>query len=117
MSILDLITALCLGIGTLACIIGGIGLIRLPDFYTRTHGASITDTLGANLIVIGLIVHELGNIGVHNWWLNPAKMFLLLVFLFLAGPAAGHALVKAAYARGVRWNEPLSPDEGRPHAN
>lgn len=114
---IDLLTGTCLGIGTLACIIGGIGLIRLPDFYTRTHGASITDTLGANLIVIGLIVHELGNIGDHNWWLNPAKMFLLLVFLFLAGPAAGHALVKAAYARGVRWNESHSPIDGAPHAD
>ena len=114
---IEIVSGICLGIGTLACIIGGIGLLRLPDFYTRTHGASITDTLGANLIVIGLIVHELGNLGEPNWWLNPAKMILLLVFLFLAGPASGHALVKAAYARGVRWDEPLSGEKGGPGAD
>ena len=114
---IDLVTGICLGIGTIAWIIGGIGLLLLPDFYTRTHGASITDTLGANLIVIGLIVHELGNFGEPNWWLNPAKMFLLLVFLFLAGPAAGHALVKAAYARGVQWNDSPPSTEGGPYGD
>ena len=114
---IEIVTGVCLAVGTIACIIGGIGLLRLPDLYTRTHGASITDTLGANLIVIGLIVHELGNFGDPNWWLNPAKMFLLLVFLFLAGPAAGHALVKAAYARGVQWGDSHPGAEGGPHAD
>jgi multicomponent Na+:H+ antiporter subunit G len=93
--------------------IGGLGLLRLPDFYTRTHGASITDTLGANGVVIGLIVAELSLVEANP--LFAAKMFLLLVFLFLASPTSGHALVKAAYARGVRWDETDGDDDAVSH--
>ena len=42
--------------GSFFCIVGGIGLIRLPDFFARIHGAGITDTLGASLVLAGLMV-------------------------------------------------------------
>jgi len=103
------LAAVCLLVGTFACIVGGLGLLRLPDFYTRTHGASITDTLGANLVVIGLMVAELSL--ADGSPLSVAKMCVLLIFLFLAGPTASHALVKAAYARGVRWPETIGGDD------
>ena len=55
MSTLELLAAVLLGLGTFFCVVGGIGLHRMPDFYTRTHAASITDTLGAALVLIGLM--------------------------------------------------------------
>ncbi len=109
MTLLSMVAAACLLVGTLACMIGGLGLLRLPDFYTRTHGASITDTLGANLVVIGLMVAEMSLVEANP--LFAGKMFLLLVFMFLASPTSGHALVKAAYARGVKWDETDGDDD------
>ncbi|MFP6654330.1 MAG: monovalent cation/H(+) antiporter subunit G, partial [Myxococcota bacterium] len=44
----------CLVLGSVFSVIGGIGMIRMPDFYTRSHAAGITDTLGATLILLGL---------------------------------------------------------------
>ena len=103
------------------CIIGGIGIIRFPDFYARTHAASITDTMGAGMMLIGLMVQSLVPIAEHGWDVlstptpNPLllcfKVALLGVFLLLTSPTSGHALVKAAYAKGVR------ADAGKGEAN
>ena len=80
--------------GSLCVLVGGIGLLRLPDFYTRVHAAGITDTVGAWLILAGLMVHE-------GFTLVTAKLALVLVFLILTSPTAGHALAKAAFLRGL----------------
>ena len=95
MSVLDIITGICLGIGTLACIVGGIGLIRLPDFYTRTHGASITDTLGAALILVGLMFQA-------GLTLVTVKLVMILVILWLTSPTSTHAIAKAAILSGEK---------------
>jgi multicomponent Na+:H+ antiporter subunit G len=86
--------------GSLFVVIGGIGLLRLPDFYTRIHAAGITDTLGSWLLVAGLAVHE-------GLTLGTAKLVMLLFLLLLTSPLASHALAKAAYLRG------LDPLQGR----
>jgi multicomponent Na+:H+ antiporter subunit G len=89
--------------GSFFCIVGGIGLIRMPDFYTRTHAASITDTLGAGLVLLGLMLQADGE------WLVISKLIFIAGFLFVTSPTSSHALVKAAYADGVRHE---SPPEG-----
>jgi multicomponent Na+:H+ antiporter subunit G len=86
--------------GSVFVLIGGVGLIRLPDFYTRIHAAGITDTMGAWLIVIGLIFAA-------GWTLVTVKLLMLLFFLAATGPLASHALAKAAFLRG------LEPMQGR----
>lgn len=86
--------------GSAFVIIGGIGLVRLPDFYTRIHAAGITDTMGSWLILAGLMVHE-------GFTLNTAKLAMLLFFLLATSPLSSHALAKAAYLRG------LDPLQGR----
>ena len=86
--------------GSAFVIIGGIGVLRLPDFYTRIHAAGITDTLGSWLILVGLILHE-------GLTLNTAKLTMLLFFLLATSPLASHALAKAAFIRG------LDPLQGR----
>jgi len=113
-----LIWALLLG-GAVFCVIGAVGMLRLPDFYTRTHAATLPDTLGAGMILGGLMLQSglsvpfLGDgaalqIGDGSTLLT-LKLLTLLIFLLATGPASTHALVKAAAARGVRWNEP-KPD-------
>ena len=85
----------CLVLGSVFCIIGAIGLLRMPDFYTRTHAASITDTLGAGLILFGLMFQvPLGIVTV--------KLGFIMVFMLLINPGACHALVKAAFGQGVK---------------
>ncbi len=86
---------LFIGSGSILVLIGGIGLIRLPDFYTRIHAAGITDTMGAWLILIGLMFSA-------GWTLVTAKLVMLLIFLVMTSPLASHALAKAAFMRGLR---------------
>jgi multicomponent Na+:H+ antiporter subunit G len=80
--------------GSVFVLIGGIGLIRLPDFYTRIHAAGITDTMGAWLILIGLMFSA-------GWTLVMLKLLMLLFFLAATSPLASHALAKAAFLRGL----------------
>jgi multicomponent Na+:H+ antiporter subunit G len=84
----------CLISGSVFCVIGGIGIIRMPDFYTRSHAASITDTLGATLILLGLGLYSGMN-------LISVKLAFVLFLLYVTSPTAAHALVKAAYSRGL----------------
>lgn len=80
--------------GSVFLLIGGLGLIRLPDFYTRIHAAGITDTMGAWLILIGLMFSA-------GWTLISVKLLMLLFFLAVTSPLASHALAKAAFLRGL----------------
>ena len=107
MGVLEIIAAVLLLFGTFFCLVGGIGMHRMPDFYTRTHAASITDTLGAGLILVGLMFLCQG-----EHWTVPVKLAMVLAFLLLTSPTSGHALVKAAAAEGVRWNDDAAqPDK------
>ena len=89
--LIDLLSGLALLGGVFFVIVGGVGLVRMPDFYTRMHAAGITDTLGAGLILLGLMFQG-------GWTLVTAKLLLILIFLWLTSPTASHALFKAALA-------------------
>ncbi len=90
----DLISWVCLVAGSAFCVIGGVGLLRLPNFWTRTHAAGITDTMGVGLILVGLMFQA-------GLTLISVKLIMILAFLYLAGPTAGHAIFRAAHAYGV----------------
>lgn len=91
----DVLTVLFVIAGIFFLFIGSLGLIRLPDFYSRTHATSKSDTLGLLLIIIGLIIYE----GLN---LNSAKLFLILLFIALSNPIGAHALARAAYETGLK---------------
>jgi multicomponent Na+:H+ antiporter subunit G len=91
----EIISWLCLVAGGAFSIIGAFGLIRLPDFFTRMHAASIADTLGAGLLIIGLVVQA-------GFTLIAVKLLFLGLLILFASPAATHALIKAALARGLQ---------------
>ena len=91
---LDIVTWICLFAGSFFAVVGGMGILRLPDFYTRLHAGGITDTLGASLILIGLMFTA-------GWSLVTAKLAMLLLFLAITSPLSSHALAKAAFMRGL----------------
>ena len=101
---LDVLTAVLLVAGGLFCVVGGIGLHRFSGFYQRTHAASVTDTAGAGLMLLGLMFQG----GVS---LVTLKLILVLTFLLFTSPAIAHALVKAAHGHGLALELEV-PDEG-----
>lgn len=94
-AVLEVASWLFIGAGSILILTGGIGLLRFPDFYTRIHAAGITDTMGAWLILIGLMFAA-------GWTLVTAKLAMLLLFLAITSPLSSHALAKAAYMRDLR---------------
>ena len=90
--------------GSFFVVSGGIGLVRMPDFFTRMHPSGVVDTLGATLIVAGLIV-QAGPTQV------AIKLLLILAFLFFTSPTATHAVAHAALAGGlVPWTRKKRKD-------
>lgn len=75
--------------------VGGIGALRLPNFYTRMHAASLTDTMGAILIITGMMLQA-------GLTLATIKLLAILVFLLLTGPTATYALANAALLSGIK---------------
>jgi len=73
---------------------GTLGVLRLPDFYTRLHAAGMTDTLGAELILLGLIIQS-------GFTQMSLKLLLVAFFLLLTSPTATHAIANAAYKAGL----------------
>ena len=73
----------------------GLGVLRWPDFYTRIHAAGMTDTLGVELILLGLIVQS-------GFTLLSLKFLFVGFFLLLTSPTATHAMADAAYHAGLK---------------
>ena len=93
--VLDIISAMLLAAGTFFVFVGGLGVIRMPDFYTRMHAASLTDTGGAALIIAGLLLQG-------GFTLAPVKLLAIFLFLFLTSPTASYALANAALLSGLK---------------
>ncbi|GAB3454465.1 monovalent cation/H(+) antiporter subunit G [Insolitispirillum peregrinum] len=94
--LLDCLSWLLILTGGTFCLLGGIGLLRMPDFYTRTHAASLPDTLGVMGIIGGLILQGVN--GGH--WMSVIKLSLIIVFILFTGPIATHALTRTALSHG-----------------
>lgn len=100
--ILQIVGASVLLLGTFVCMFGAIGLLRLPNFFARTHGASITDTLGATMCLLGMIIFTFGmDESLKFNLLVVVKLISIGVFLLVTSPIAGHALTRAAYRKGL----------------
>jgi multicomponent Na+:H+ antiporter subunit G len=90
---LDVASWVLLVLGGVFVLIGGIGALRMPDLYTRMHAASVTDTLGAMLVISGVMLQA-------GWTLATVKLALILVFLLITSPTASYALANAAVLTG-----------------
>ncbi len=92
---IDLISWLLLAGGGFFCVAGALGLLRMPDAFTRLHAASVVDTLGVGMILIGLMVQS-------GWTLTTARLGIVLVLVFFTSPVAGHAIARAMRHRDVK---------------
>jgi multicomponent Na+:H+ antiporter subunit G len=95
MDIQNLLSMLFIVAGMVFILAGSIGVVRLPDFYSRTHATSKSDTLGVMVVIMGLIIHE----GFH---LNSVKLGLIVLLVALANPIGSHALGHAAWLMGLK---------------
>ena len=93
--VLSVLTWVLLLSGAFFLLTGALGMVRLPDVFTRMHAAGMADTMGAGLILAGLCVHS----GVN---LVTVRLLLVLAFVWFTSPIATHALAKAALSGGTR---------------
>lgn len=91
----ELLSGLCLLAGSVLCITGGVGLLRMPDFFARVHAAGLTETLAAPLLLGGLMLQM-------DWSLDLLKVLLIMAFILATNPTATHAMAHAALHGGQR---------------
>lgn len=99
-SIVTLISAALVVIGAFFALVASVGLLRLPDVYTRMHAASKAGTMGSGLMLIALAIHA-GDTGIMT------RALAGVVFFLLTTPISTHLLAKAAYSVGYRL-DPIS---------
>ncbi len=104
-SLVDAASWVCLLGGAFFVLISSLAVLRLPDYYSRIHGAGITDTLGAGLLLLGLALQA-------GLSLVTVKLVLVLVFMVVSGPVTVHALAKTAYRLGLK---PILAEEADHH--
>jgi multicomponent Na+:H+ antiporter subunit G len=98
--------AAIIGVGLLFDLFGCIGLVRLPDVYTRLQAATKSVTLGTCMILLGACIYAgLGPLGV--------KSLVCMAFVLITSPTAAHAVARGAYKYGVRLEEPTIIDQYR----
>ncbi|MHC4516480.1 MAG: monovalent cation/H(+) antiporter subunit G [Planctomycetota bacterium] len=101
-TVVEVLSWFCFLVGGFMCITGAVGLLRLPDFFSRIHASSITDTLAAPLLLTGVMLQV-------DPSLDTVKLLMVLIFVFVTNPTATHAMVKAALNDG---QVPLVGKEG-----
>lgn len=107
--LVDILVILLISTGVLFSAATALGLIRLPDVYTRTHAASKSSTLGVLSILLGTFVHFWFNEGIFN-----TQMVIAIAFLFITQPVAGHLIGRAAYMTGIKVAEETVRDDMGP---
>jgi len=100
-SLLTYVSLGLIGLGLFFTFVAAVGLIRMPDIYTRAHGTSKADTLGTVLTLAGVGVAFQASV-------PQVKLLLLAVFMLITGPTATHAITRAAYDQGI---EPWTTEE------
>lgn len=89
--------------GSFFVVTGAVGILRMPDVYTRMHAASVIETAGAALLVVGFCLQAQSMFVVF-------KLLVVLALLFFIGPVASHALAQAALEAGI---EPVLDEDRR----
>ena len=102
-AVLDIGSWVLLTLGGLSVLIGGIGALRMPNLYTRMHAASVTDSIGAILVILGIMLQA-------GLSLATIKLAAILMFLLLTSPTASNALASAALLAGTKPQAAM-PDE------
>jgi multicomponent Na+:H+ antiporter subunit G len=94
-AIMNILSWICILTGGAFSIIGAVGQLRFPDFWSRLHAASVTDSAGVILLILGMILHS-------GPTLVTVKLIAIGVFLFITGATATHAVANAALVSGLK---------------
>ncbi len=105
--LLPILRDICLIIGAFCVLIGSLGVLRFPDFFSRVHATGITETVGIGFIFTGLFIEAGFN-------LVLVKLLIILIFVFLTSPTSSHALAKTAIHAGLA---PLTHKGGNQPSN
>ena len=103
-TVYDILTILFLVSGSFFALTAAVGILKMPDFYSRVHPAGKSDTLAQMLIMAGLLlqVFQMEDFGFHV----GIKLILITLFLFITAPTAIHAITKAARVDGIKvWEK------------
>ncbi len=96
---MDILSVIFIVAGLFFLVVAAIGIIRLPDVFSRSHAVSLTDSLGALLMLIGLVLHE----GIGK---NMLKILVVLALLYILNPVIAHATIRAALRSGIKpWKK------------
>jgi multicomponent Na+:H+ antiporter subunit G len=99
---MNILSIIFIMVGLFFLIVGAIGVVRLPDVFSRSHAVSLTDSLGAFLMLFGIALHE--GLGI-----NTLKILVVLVLLYILNPVISHATIRAALRAGLKpWKKKLT---------
>lgn len=90
----DMVGGLLIAIGAFFYVVGALGIYRMPDVFTRMHAAGISDTMGAGLLLAGMMF-------LAGFSLVTAKLAIILGIILFTSPIATHALAQAALHEGI----------------
>jgi len=99
-TVINVLSWACLAAGSFFYVVGALGLLRMPDVFTRMHATSVSDTFGAFLMLAGMLLQA----GIS---LVSLKLIVIIAIILYTGPVATHALARAARHAGI---EPLTDD-------
>ncbi len=86
-------------LGLVFLLIAAIGMVRLPDVYTRSHAVGLTDTWGAFFMLLGLALYQ-------GFSFNAVKILVVLILLLFLSTVISHATVRAALRSGLKpWSK------------
>jgi multicomponent Na+:H+ antiporter subunit G len=100
----DLLASVAVVLGVTLALLSAVGIVRMPDVYTRLQVATKASSLGVGLIMLGVAVH-FGDLGV------TVRALLVVAFIFLTAPVSAHLIGRAAYIAGVPLARGTNPDE------
>ena len=99
---MSIVAMILISLGLFFFFVGTVGILRLPDFYTRLHAAGKCDSMAAVLVVVGVALHYFAQDFSFGALLVSLKILLIAVFVFVASPTATHAITEAALILGVK---------------
>ena len=111
---LDIFSWISIAVGLFFMLVGTLGVLRMPDVYTRLHAAGMTDTMGAGFLILGMMFQTIEAIldGQSTWWFVLFRLVLIYLFLLFTSPIATHALARAGLAGGLEpWRAEGGADE------
>jgi len=103
--IVETVAAFLILFASLMSVMSAIGILRMPDVYTRSHAATKSSTMAVLLSLVGAFIYLIASINYVS-----IRLLLGIIFVFLTAPVAGHLITRAAYRSGVKLSEQSGED-------